>query len=517
MSETRGSWGSKLGFILAASGSAIGLGNIVFFSSNAYKFGGGAFYVPYLIALFLIGIPVMILELGVGRMTRRSMPNALFGLTGKRGELAGWFGVLNASIITMYYITILGWVVGMWVGSFGQLWESAAVESFGLNAGVLSNSMSYFFNMIAEANPIFYVTLVWIFNVLIVIKGAKSIEAVVKIFVPLMWIMMIVLIFRGLTLPNGIQGVFFLFTPDFSVMSDPDVWRGAFSQMFFTLSLGFGIMTAYASYLPKKSDDLKNASTISLMNCSFEFIAGLAIFALLFTFAIAPRGGSISMIFFVVPEGIAKFPVAVMTFGLLFFTLLLVAGLTSSVSLVEAVILSLIDKFGLPRRTVIAAVALVGLSGSVVFALPAVIDAGLDDNGTLGFTLLDFFDHWAFGYGLLLCGLLELIVLGWLYDIDKLIAFINQTSRMKLGARFKFLVRFVLPVVIITILVMGVVTECKEGLYGSDYETGSYTWLYRYAFAGWLIFSIGGALLFTFLRRRTGPVDAEPAAEEASQ
>ena len=172
MSETRGSWGSKLGFILAASGSAIGLGNIVFFSSNAYKFGGGAFYVPYLIALFLIGIPVMILELGVGRMTRRSMPNALFGLTGKRGELAGWFGVLNASIITMYYITILGWVVGMWVGSFGQLWESAAVESFGLNAGVLSNSMSYFFNMIAEANPIFYVTLVWIFNVLIVIADA---------------------------------------------------------------------------------------------------------------------------------------------------------------------------------------------------------------------------------------------------------------------------------------------------------------------------------------------------------
>lgn len=517
MSETRGSWGSKLGFILAASGSAIGLGNIVFFSSNAYKYGGGAFYVPYLIALFLIGIPVMILELGVGRMTRRSMPNALFGLTGKRGELAGWFGVLNASIITMYYITILGWVIGMWVGSLGDLWEAAAVTSFGMEAGKLSNSMSYFFNMISEANPIFYVALVWIFNILIVIRGAKSIEAVVKIFVPLMWLMMIVLIFRGLTLPNGIQGVFYLFTPDFSVMGDPEVWRGAFSQMFFTLSLGFGIMTAYASYLPKKSNDLQNATTISLMNCSFEFIAGLAIFSLLFTFAIAPRGGSISMIFFVVPEGIARFPVAVMTFGLLFFTLLLVAGLTSSVSLVEAVILSLIDKFALKRRVVIAAVALVGLTGSIIFALPTVIDAELAYNGTLGFTLLDFFDHWAFGYGLLICGLLELLVLGWLYDIDKLIAFINETGRIKLGFRFKCLVRFVLPAVIITILVMGVIKECEDGMFGWDYETGSYKGLYRFAFAGWLIFSIGGALLFTFLRRRTGEDDASQGnVEEAA-
>ena len=110
MSEVRGSWGSKLGFILAASGSAIGLGNIVFFSSNAYKYGGGAFYVPYLVALFLIGIPVMILELGAGRFTRRSMPNALYQIAGKRAEVAGWFGALNASIITMYYIAILAWI-----------------------------------------------------------------------------------------------------------------------------------------------------------------------------------------------------------------------------------------------------------------------------------------------------------------------------------------------------------------------------------------------------------------------
>ena len=119
MNSERGIWGSRLGFILAASGSAIGLGNIVFFSANAYKYGGGAFYVPYLVALFVIGLPIMTLEFGLGRFTGRAFPAAMNKIGGRRAELAGWFGIFNASIITMYYITILGWVFGCFLGSFG--------------------------------------------------------------------------------------------------------------------------------------------------------------------------------------------------------------------------------------------------------------------------------------------------------------------------------------------------------------------------------------------------------------
>ncbi len=501
MTEARGSWGSKLGFILAASGSAIGLGNIVFFSSNAYKYGGGAFYVPYLVALFLIGIPVMILELGAGRFARRSMPNALYQIAGKRAEVAGWFGALNASIITMYYIAILAWILGMWMGSIGALWQASPVEAFGLSSGELSNSMSYFFNMISSTRPLIFVTLIWAANIVIIIKGAKSIEAVVKIFVPLMWVMMIVLIIRGITLPGGLDGILFLFTPDFSVMGDVGIWKGAFSQMFFTLSLGFGIMMAYASYLPPKNDDVLSATTISFLNCSFEYIAGLAIFSLLFAFAIAPKASSLSMIFFVVPEGIAEFPALVGVFGFLFFTLLLMAGLTSSVSLVESVVLSVIDKFSLPRNKVLIGVFLVGLAGSLLFVLPEVIDPALNDDGTLGFTLLDLFDHWAFGYGLLICGLLELIILGWLYDIDRILDFINESSRVKLGAGFKFLVRYIIPLVILGILVLSAIDEIRGGLYGNAMVTGPYTGLHLLAFAGWIVFSFGGAVLFTVLKR----------------
>lgn len=502
MSDERGGWGSKLGFILAASGSAIGLGNIVFFSSNAYKYGGGAFYLPYLVALFLIGIPVMILELGAGRFARRSMPNALHHVAGRRAELAGWFGALNASIITMYYIAILAWIFGMWVGSLGALWHAMPVEAFGLSAGELSNSMSYFFAMISSSRPLLFVVLIWVANILIIYRGAKSIEAVVKVFVPLMWVMMIVLIIRGITLPGGLEGILFLFTPDFSVVGDVAIWKGAFSQMFFTLSLGFGIMMAYASYLPPKNDDVVSATTISFLNCSFEYIAGLAIFSLLFAFAIAPKASSLSMIFFVVPEGIAEFPMLVGVFGVIFFTLLLMAGLTSSVSLVESVALSVIDKFRVRRTRALTAVFCVGLAGSLIFVLPEVIDPGLSDDGTLGFTLLDLFDHWAFGYGLLLCGFLELIILGWLYDLDSLLEFINESSRIRLGRGFRFLVRYVLPVVILAIIVLSAVEEVTGGLYGSNMETGGYSNLHIVAFVGWIVFAFGGAAVLTLLRRR---------------
>jgi neurotransmitter:Na+ symporter, NSS family len=499
----RGAWGSKLGFILAASGSAIGLGNIVFFGANAYKYGAGAFYLPYLMALVLIGIPLMILELGLGRMTGQAFPLALRQIGGKRGEFFGWFAVLNAGVITMYYITILGWVVGMLLRALGPLWATTAVPAFGLDAGVLSNSMSHFFDMISRYEAIAFVVLVWLLNAFIVLWGTKSIESVVKVFVPAMWLFMLVLIFRGLTLENGLDGVYLLFTPNWSVMKDPDVWLGAMSQIFFTLSLGFGIMSTYASYLPKKNDDVQSALTISLMNCGFEYIAGVAIFALLFAFAVVPKASTIGMMFFVVPEGIAQMPFWVRTFGFLFFLLLLTAGLTSAVSLVETVVSSIIDAFKLQRKKVVVAVALIGAAGSITFAAPQVIDSGLNSDGTLGLTLLDLFDHWAFSYGLLLGGLIECVFLGWFFDTDKLIAHVNKHAVFKLGPWFKWMIRFFLPAAIIAVLGSGVYKEITDGVYGHDFTAGPYQgWIHLSVLATWLTFTLGGATVLMICRGR---------------
>jgi NSS family neurotransmitter:Na+ symporter len=507
LSETgRGQWGSKVGFILAASGSAIGLGNIVFFSANAYRFGGGAFYLPYFVALFLIGIPVMILEFGLGHQTRRAFPEALHRAAGRKGEFMGWWALMNASFITLYYITILGWVMGMLVGALGGLWkDSTALPAFAPVIESLPNPHGYFFNMLSTWKPVIFVAIVWFFNALIVRRGTATIEAAVRLFVPLMWIFMIVLIVRGITLPNGLQGVWLLFTPNFEVMKDPAVWQGAFSQIFFTLSLGFGVMTAYASYLPRDSDTTNNSLLTALMNCGFEYIAGLAIFSILFAFAMVPTASTLAMMFFIVPAGIGQMPggdPAVIAFGLLFFLLLLMAGLSSSVSLVEGLASALIDKFKISRGRAITIFCLLGAMGSMLFALPQVVNPGLENNGTLGLTLLDLVDHWAFSYGLLIVGLLECLLVGWAFGAGRLRKHINSTSRFTLGPWYDILIKFVIPGLLIWVLGYAIRNEFS-GLYGTDFSANfadGWKWLAGSPLAvllSWIVVTVGLAAVFT--------------------
>jgi len=512
---SRGQWGSKVGFILAASGSAIGLGNIVFFSANAYKFGGGAFYLPYLIALFVIGIPVMILEFGLGHHTRRAFPESLHRAAGKTGEFVGWWALMNASFITCYYITILSWVVGMFFGAFGGLWKEAVLTpAFGAWGGPssLPNPVGYFFGMVSSWRPLLFVAAVWLMNVLMVRRGVKTIEAVVRIFVPLMWMFMIVLIVRGITLTHGLQGVWLLFTPNFHVMKDPAVWQGAFSQIFFTLSLGFGIMTAYASYLPKDSDQTNNALLTSFMNCGFEYIAGLAVFSILFAFAMVPQASTLSMMFFIVPKGIAQLPGGdpwVIGFGVMFFVLLLLAGLSSSVSLVEGLASSLIDKFRISRARAIGIFCVFGFLGSAMFTLPQIANPGLENDGTLGLTLLDLVDHWAFSYGLLIVGLLECLLVGWAFGASKLRESINANSRWNLGPWYDALIKFVIPAVLVFVLGYAVKNEVA-GLYGTTYAPNfreGFAWMARspvVVLGSWIVITVVLALVFTIKGRYAG-------------
>jgi neurotransmitter:Na+ symporter, NSS family len=496
LSASRGRWKSKLGFVLAASGSAIGLGNVVFFGSNAYSYGFGAFYLPYLIALLLVGMPVLIAELGLGSMTQQGFPASLGRIAGRWGEYAGWWGLLNAAFITMYYVTIIAWVCGMFLGSFGALWRPETATP-GFDAAALPNPQGFFFHLISSPWVIVLVVLVWLLNIVIVRRGVQTIEPVVKVFVPLMWLFMAILIVRGVTLPFGEEGVYLLFTPDFAMTADPAVWQGAVSQIFFSLTLGFGVMTAYASYLPRDADQINNGVLTACLNCGFEFIAGLAIFSLLFTFAIVPSAGTLSMIFFVVPQGIAAMPAGVKLFGLIFFLLLLLAGLSSSVSLVEGLNCALIDKFGWSRRRTLSVTAGCGLVGSVVFALPMITDPALASTGTLGFALLNLVDHWAFSHGLLIVGLVECLILGWMLPVAKLREEINRHSQFRLPAAFDWLIKLVIPAALGFILGASVLQKLRTGLYGWDPGVPLGRLLPVLAFAVWLAGSAAAAVWLT--------------------
>ena len=508
--ESRGAWNSKLGFILAASGSAIGLGNIVFFASNAYQFGGGAFYLPYFIALFVLGIPVMITEFSLGTMTGRSFPMALSRLVGKKGEFVGWWSLGSALFITMYYVAILGWALCMMVGAVFGLMEPGATAPFAPFAepSAEPNATAYFFGLLASWWPLLAVLAVWGVTLLALWRGTETIEKTVRVAVPAMWIFMIILIVRGVTLPGGTDGVMYLFTPDMGGIAQPDVWKGAFSQMFFSLSLGLGTMTAYASYLPKDSDQVTNSFMVSLLNCGFEYIAGIAIFSMLFAFALNPVGGTLSLSFFAIPQGIAAFPFAVKVFGFAFFFVLVLAGVTSAISLVEGMASAVIDKTGTSRSSALAMVAVPGIVGSIITTLPFVVDPTLGGNGTVGLNFLDILDHWAFGYSLLTVGLIECVLLGWVFGADKLRAFVNEHSKLRLGVWFDVLLKFVIPALLLTVIVWNLYLDLIGGpLYGSAYPLGVVDWFPVVIPIVWIL---GTLALAAYLTSR-------PSAEEPAE
>lgn len=508
----RGVWKSKLGFILAASGSAIGLGNIVFFASNAYQYGGGAFYLPYFIALFVLGIPVMIVEFSLGTMTGRSFPLALRAMAGKRGEFVGWWSLASALTITMYYVTILGWALSMLVGAFGSLLEPGATAPFAPFAepAAAVNATAWFFGMVATWWPMLAVVAIWAMTTVGLWRGTETIEKAVRVFVPLMWVFMIVLIVRGLTLPGGVDGVLYLFTPNTDGIADVRVWQGAFAQMFFSLSLGLGTMTAYSSYLPKDADNVNNSLLVSFLNCGFEYIAGVAIFAMLFVYALNPAGTTLSLSFFVIPQGIAAFPFWVKGFGVFFFLLLVIAGLTSAVSLVEGMASALIDKLGIPRSTALACVLVPGVLGSLMFALPTVIDPGLSGNGVLGLTLLDLVDNWAFRYSLLMVGLLECLLVGWVLGADKIRHAVNAHTRFKLPAAFDWLIKLIIPSILALVLFGTLWQDLTRegGVYGSTYDMPGWEWLPATIPVVWLVFTL--ALAAFLSSRPTHEPDSVP-------
>lgn len=484
MENEREQWGSKMGFILAAVGSAVGLGNIWRFPYLVYNNGGGAFLVPYFIAILTAVIPILILEYGMGHKYRASTPLAL-ARGNKKWEWLGWWPTINAFFILAYYSMILSWAIKYLTLSFNKGWGSDPNNYF-YNDFLKLSSSPFEFTAIIWA-VLIGIAALWLVNWFICYKGVKGgIEKLNKVLLPLLIIIMVVIAIKGVTLDGATLGLNKLFTPDWSRVKEPSVWIAAYGQVFFSLSVGMGIMMTYSSYLPKKSDINNSAFMTSFANCGFEFLCAIAVFTIL-GFMATSQGvpidevvsGGIGLAFIVFPKVFSIMGVWGNILGVLFFLCLVFAGLTSSVSLVEAVTAPIIDKTGWERKKVVSVICIVGFLVSTVFATNA------------GLYLLDIIDNFINNYGIVVVGLLEAFVIGWIIKPETIRNHTNAVSYFKIGKWWDITIKYITPAILAFMLVSSIINEIKN-----PYEGYSLSALFVY---GWAIIGIGiiGALLIS--------------------
>lgn len=485
MSLERISWKSNLGFLLAAIGSAIGLGNVWRFSYMAHQYGGGAFLVPYLVALLVAGIPIMLLEYGLGHHEKASSPLSFLRVNPRFEWLGWWMPVVAMFGIMLYYSVIIGWCLNYLIFSFTLAWGTDTQSFFFNDFLQLSDSAA---SIGGIRMPILFSTsLVWLICWFICFRDIRhGIEKASLIFMPLLFLLTIIIVGWTISLDGASEAIFGHYLhADWTKInlfaSDPvvraaagGVWAAAFGQIFFTLSLGFGIMITYSSYLPAKTDISKNAFITCVVNCAYSLVAGLAVFGIVgfmaksqgVPFEEAIKGGP-QLAFVVYPKAISLLPSFNAFFGVIFFLMLVVAGLTSGVSLIEAFSCSITDKFDWPRRKVATVVCILGFLGSIIFTSRS------------GLYILDIADHFITNYGLVVGGLLECVIVGWILKATVLREHINSFG-IGIHKSWEIFVKYTTPTLLLYLLYLSCAADLANNYEG--YTTGQ---LLTYGI-GWL-------------------------------
>ncbi|MBF4520643.1 MULTISPECIES: sodium-dependent transporter [Acinetobacter] len=459
MTDSRESWSARSGFIIAAIGSAVGLGNIWRFPYVAYENGGGAFLIPYLIAIFAAGLPLLFLDYAVGHKYRKAPPTAYKKLM--NSESLGWWQVMVTLLIGIYYASVLSWAGSYMFYSIGQQW-GADTEKFFFST-YLQNGEGLAFGFV----PTLFIGLVIVWTVVMfILYGGvkKGVELSNKIFMPLLVILFSILVIQALRLPGAVDGLNAFFTPNWEAMANYKVWLAAFGHIFFSLSVGFGIMLTYSSYLKRKTNLTGSGLVVALANSSFEILAGIGIFAALGFMAYSAGSsvdevvsGGIGLAFIAFPKIISSLGAGGDLFGFLFFASLTVAGVTSMVSILQVPIAAFQDKLGWSRKRAVTIIA----GGS------AIISTLLFSTHS-AITFVDIIDYFANNIGIVGGGLLSIILVTWFRRplLKELQTHVNQYSSIKLGWGWNFLLTVVTPLSLLVALGLTLKSIFAEGYSG---------------------------------------------------
>ncbi|MEO0238151.1 MAG: sodium-dependent transporter [candidate division WOR-3 bacterium] len=448
-------WGSRVAFVLSTIGSAVGLGNVWRFPFVAYRNGGGAFLIPYFVALFVAGIPLLMMETAIGQKFQGSAAKT-FSTISKKWEWLGWFAIFVGTVICSYYAVVLSWALNYLFFSLNLSWNISGSVNFFFKDFLKVSSTPFDFSSF-NINIFIGLVVVWLITGFIIIKGIKTLGKFNTFLLPLSFLILFVLLLRGITLKGSLDGVEKFFTPDFKKLLSLNVWIEAFSQIFYTLSLGFGILIAYASYRDEKTDIANNAKITGFTNSLVEFIAGITVFSTVGFLAFSNnvsidslRLGGPGLAFVTYPEAIAKIPAFPNVFGILFFSMLLFLGLTSLVSLIEAVVTGLKDRFNFSRKKSVFIIVSVNLLLGLLYCFGS------------GIFWLDIVDHWILTYGLLVVGLFETVIVAWFFGSDRLRSFINSVSEINIDKIFEISIKYIVPLFLIVLLLYSIFNEFKN-------------------------------------------------------
>lgn len=474
--EKRGQWNSRLTFILAAIGSAVGLGNAWRFPGLAAKHGGGTFLVVYLIAMLLMGIPLLMMEISIARKLRKGAIESMRGI-GKKWEPVGWAATSNAFVIVCYYSVVFAWVILMFINS----WQFSGMT------GKNEPASELFFKLTETTGKIEGFGIPWIVLLCLVIawaliffcirNGANSVGKVVKftVFAPV--VLLVIMAIKGCTMPGAEVGLAKFFIPDPNAFSDPSLWVDATGQVFYSLSIMMAIMFAYGSYLGDDANVAGDAIIIAFSDMAISVLSGIVMFATM---------GGTGMLDSITDSGIATafivYPQAIVhltdigwlnaLFGAIFYLMLITLAIDSAFSIVEGVSAAISDKFHIkPKKVTIAVCVIAG-----IISLLFITQAGL--------AWLDIVDNWVNSFNLIIIGVLECIAIGWTFNIRKVLKEVNKNTKRFHAPYwwFSLSIRVISPVMLAGLLIWNVSTLFTQngGSYG-DYP------IWAQIAAGWAV------------------------------
>ncbi len=442
-------WDSSLAFIFAMIGAAVGLGNIWRFSYVLYSNGGGSFFIPYFIAIAIMGIPFLILEYGVGFSFKESFSKIMRKIK-PEFEIIAWILVLFVFVVTIYYMVILSWDLVYLLSSFTFNWGTDTAAYFVQNVGGSSNLSNASFLLIPTTIG---VALLWVVLWFISHKNVdKGIGKVSKILIPALFVIMAIIIVYALTLPGAGVGINTLLTPDWGMLLDVNIWLAAFAQIIFSLSMGQAIALTYASYLPENSKLIDNVLIVVASNSAFEICTAFGVFSILGYMSVTNGTPMVQLI----TEGTGLvFIVFPMIFNIMgpigrilapmLFLAILFAGITSALGFFEPMLNSTSAKLGWSRKKTATILSIIGC----VFSL--ILTTGISSY------LVGIIDSFVNEFGILLLIGVQCIIFAWFYGVEHFLPALNETSTFKVGKTWAFVIKYLLPAVLIIMWAIGII------------------------------------------------------------